>query len=434
MRPDRPTPVWRRGFMPGFTLIEMMVGVAVSAIIVAGSISLLISQQQAYQNTSNDRAGQEAARVALGAIGDALSRAGYGIHPSVTFDFGTIPQVTIEFASTGTVAFTGKDCATAVTCRDSTAGSDQIAFYARDPYFVRALAQAPTSTQLVIAGGLKAALYQGQVLAVACMSCGKRWAYVSVGATVPANTALATTIIPLAAAAGAGYDFPGQNAALTDPCFGANLAAANSPPDVFSLASKVFKVDRYRFYVDHQYIDPDTGLPRPYLMLDQGLTDANGPILTPVAPDVDDIQFAYVLPTSAVPLVGATSGTAVTNDPAGIDLNVQPPVYGDSRASPSRVTQSPANIRAVRVSVVVRSPETDITLPVKALATTYLPAAGNRPEIPSDPGSPAAFPDPYHWRALFETTVNVPNMASRLLYCGDYYVGTGVPGANVGGG
>jgi hypothetical protein len=86
------------------------------------------------------------------------------------------------------------------------------------------------------------------------------------------------------------------------------------------------------------------------------------------------------------------------------------------------------------VSVVVRSPETDITLPGKALATTYLPAAGNRPEIQSDPGNPAAFPDPYHWRALFETTMNVPNMASRLLYCGDYFVGAGGPGPNVGGG
>jgi type IV pilus assembly protein PilW len=258
---------------------------------------------------------------------------------------------------------------------------------------------------------------------------------VTVGATVPANATAVTTAIPLAAAAGAGFDFPRQNAVLTDACFGANLATSTSPADVFSQATKVFKVDRYRFYVArNQFLDPDTGLPRPYLMLDQGLTDASGPILTPVAPDVEDLQFAYVLPTSAVPLVGATPSISVNNDATGIDLNVQPPVYTDTRASASRVTQSPANIRAVRVSVVVRSPETDITLPGKALATTYLPAAGNRPEIQSDPGNPAAFPDPYHWRALFETTMNVPNMASRLLYCGDYFVGAGGPGPNVGGG
>lgn len=429
MTTPRPISALRRGF----TLVEMLVGVLVSAIVVAGSITLLVNQQQAYQNTANDRAGQEAARVALGAIGDALARAGYGIHPSVTFDFGTIPQVTIEFASTGTVAFNSPDCAAPVTCRDSTAGSDQIAFYARDPYFVRALAQAPTTGQLVVAGGLRTPLYQGQVLAVACMSCGKRFAYVTVGQPVAAAPAAATTTIPLLAAAGGGFDFPTQNSALTDACFGANLATATSTPDVFSQASKVFKVDRYRFYTT-RYLDPDSGQMRPFLMLDQGLVDANGPILTPVAPDVDDLQFAYVLPTSGVPLVGATPGVSVNNDASGIDLTVQPPLYGSSRADPSRVTQSPANIRAVRVSVVVRSPETDITLPAKALTSTYLPAAGNRPEIPSDPGNPAAFPDPWHWRALFETTVIVPNMASRLLYCGDYFVGSGAPGPNVGGG
>ncbi len=429
MSPDRPISPWQRGF----TLVEMLVGVLVSAIIVAGSITLLINQQQAYQNTSNDRAAQEAARLALGAIGDALARAGYGIHPSVTFDFGTIPQVTIEFASTGTVAFTGRDCPTPVSCRDKTAGSDEIAFYARDPYFVRALAVAPTANQLVLAGGLTTPLYQQQVLSVACMSCGRRFAYVTVAQTVPANPAAATTIVPLAASAGGSLDFPTQNAALTDPCFGANLATATSTPDVFSQASKVFKVDRYRFYTA-QFPDPDSGQMRPYLMLDQGLVDASGAILTPVAPDVEDLQFAYVLPSSGVPLVGATPSIAVNNDATGIDLTVAPPLYGESRASASRVTQRPANIRAVRVSVVVRSPETDITLPFKALTSTYLPAAGNRPLIPSQPNNPAAFPDPFHWRALFETTVNVPNMASKLLYCGDYWVGSGNPGPNVGGG
>ncbi len=413
----------------GFTLVEMIVGVLVSSIIIAGSITLLVNQQQAYQNTSNDRAGQEVARVALGAIGEALDRAGYGIHPSVAFDFGNIAAMTIEFTSPGTVAFnTGKP-----GCSDSTTGSDQIAFYARDPYFVRALAAAPTTSQLVVAGNLKTPLYQGQVLAVACMSCGKRWAYVTVGGTVAPSPSAATTAIPLEAASGGGLDFPHQNGALSDACFGANLATATSTPDVFSQATKVFKVDRYRFFRG-QYPDPDNGQLRPYLMLDQGLTDGTGPILTPVAPDIDDLQFAYVLPDSAIPLVGATESQAIASGPNGIDLTVPPPLYGDSRASPSRVTQSPANIRAVRVSVVVRSPETDITLPLKALTSTYLPKAGNRPEIASNPADPAAAPDPYHWRALFETTVNLPNMGSRLLYCGDYWVGSGSGGANVGGG
>ncbi len=347
----------------GFTLVEMMVGILVSTIIIAGSITLLVNQQQAYQNTSNDRAGQEAARVALGAIGEALGRAGYGIHPSVTFDFGDIPNMTIEFTSAGTVTFSGRDCTPPVGCRDKADASDEIAFYTRDPYFVRALAAAPTASQLVVAGNLKTPLYQGQVLAVACMSCGKRWAYVTVAGTVEPDAAATTTTIPLEVSGG-GLDFPHQNGALADTCFGANLATATSTPEVFSRATKIFKVDRYRFYVTHQFVDPDSRQIRPYLMLDQGLVDAHGQILTPVAPDIDDLQFAYVLPDSAVPLVGATESQAIASGPGGIDLTVSPPLYGDTRSSPSRVTQSPANIRAVRVSVVVRSPETDITLPI----------------------------------------------------------------------
>ncbi len=432
MRP-RPSPSMSRR---GFTLIEMMVGLAVSAVIVAGSITLLINQQQAYQNTSNDRAGQEAARQALGAIGDALRRAGYGIHPSVAFDFGTIPNVNFDYVSPSFAAFRST-CATPVSCRDSTVGSDEIAFYTRDPYFVRALYAAPTTSQITITGGLKAPLYKGQVLAVACGgACGKRWAYVTVGQTVPADpsgTAVSTSI-PLDPAAGAGFDFPRQNAALTDVCFGAAVWTDNLPTS-YALASKVFKVDRFRFYVA-RFLDPDSKQLRPYLMLDQGLTDATGPILSPVAPDVDDLQFSFVFPNAPSPanqLVGATPGVAIASGASGIDLSVVPPTYLDARANAARATQSPANIRAVKVSLVVRSPEADVTLPGKALTNTYLPAAGNRSEMPSNPGNAAAFPDPYHWRALFEATFDLLNMESRALYCGDYFDGSN-PGVNVGGG
>jgi type IV pilus assembly protein PilW len=430
MRPHPSPPSPHRGF----TLVELLVGLAVSAIVVAGSITLLINQQQAYQNTANDRAGQEAARQALGAIGDALRRAGYGIHPSVAFDFGTIPNVNFDYVSPSFAAFRST-CATAVSCRDSNSGSDEIAFYARDPYFVRALYAAPTTSQITITGGLKSPLYQGQVLAVACGgACGKRWAYVTVSQTVAANPTAVSTAIPLQAALGAGFDFPGQNAALTDVCFGAALWT-DGLPATYALASKVFKVDRYRFYVG-RFLDPDSNQMRPYLMLDQGLTDAGGPILSPVAPDVDDLQFSFVFPNAPNPanqVVGDTPGVAMASGATGIDLSVVPPTFLDARANAARATQSPANIRAVKVSVVIRSPETDITLPGKALTSTYLPAAGNRPEIPSNPGNAAAFPDPYHWRALFESTFDLLNMESRALYCGDYFDGSN-PGVNVGGG
>lgn len=419
----------------GFTLVELIVGLGVSAIIVAGAIALLINQQQAYQNTSADRAGQEAARQALVAIGDALRRAGYGIHPAVALDFGTVPQAVLDSVSPTFVAVQGRDCGASVSCRDRIDGPDEIAFYARDPYFVRALYAQPTTSQITITGGLATPLLQGQVLAVACGgACGKRWAYVTVGQAVAANPAAVSTAIPLAPGAGAGLDFPNQNAALTDTCYGTTVWT-DGQPQTYALASKVFKVDRFRFYVA-RFLDPDSNLMRPYLMLDQGLTDGTGPVRLPVAPDVDDLQFAYLVPNAPNPanrLVGATPGTAIASGAAGIDLGATPPTFTDARANPARATQSPANIRAVRVSVVVRSPETDITLPGKALTSTYLPQAGNRPELPSDPANPGAFPDAYHWRAQFEATFDLLNMESRAMYCGDYFDGSN-PGANVGGG
>jgi type IV pilus assembly protein PilW len=426
------------GARRGFTLVEMMVGLVVSAVVVGGSIALAISQQKAYLNTSNDRAAQEAARQALVAIGDSLRRAGYGMHPSVALDFGTVPNAVIEYVSTSFAAVGSTSCdpgSGPVACRDRTDGSDEIAFYARDPYFVRALNAQPAASQLTVTGGLTTPLLPGQVLAVACGgACGKRWAYVTVGQTVPANPAAASTAIPLVPAAGGGFDFPRQNAALADTCFGAAVWTDGSPI-TYALASKVFKVDFYRFYVA-RFPDPDSGDLRPYLMLDQGLSDGNGPILLPVAPDVDDLQFAYVFPNSPNPanrLVGATPGTRLSNGATAIDLNTTPPTFNDARANAARATQSPANIRAVKVSVVVRSPETDLTLPARAPLTASLPAAGNRPETPFAPGNPGAFPDAYHSRALFEATYDLLNLESRALFCGDYFDGSN-PGVNVGGG
>jgi type IV pilus assembly protein PilW len=429
----------------GFTLIEMMVGLTVSTIIIAGSITLLVNQQQAYQNSANDRAGQESARLALTAMGDALRRAGYGIHPAATFDFGDIQSVAFDSVSSTLVKFLGRDCPTNVACRDNVdppAGSDQIAFYSRDPYFVRALFSQPTATQIVVAGNLTSPLLKGQVLAVSCGgSCGKQWAYVMVDHTTSGTSSGSAITTIFLQASGNGLDFPYQNNALTNTCYGGYVWDGKLDTNTglpvnqaaFALSSKVFKVDRYRFYVA-RFVDPDNNQLRPYLMLDQGLTDNRGAVTVPVAADIDDIQFTYIFPNAPAAANLAIGDTGlVANGPTGIDLTVSPPLLADTRNSFARQNQSPANIRAVKMSVVVRSPETDITLPKKALSSTYLPAAGNHGEVASDPRNPTTYPDPYHWRALFEETVEVPNMDVRALFCGDYSNGVQT-GLNLGGG
>jgi hypothetical protein len=158
-------------------------------------------------------------------------------------------------------------------------------------------------------------------------------------------------------------------------------------------------------------------------MLDQGLADATGnPILQMVAPDVEDLQLSYVFPRSAAPAAGAVAGTALTADAAGIDLApaVAPPQYSDPATALNRTTHFPANIGAVRVSLVVRSAEADIRITDPAV----VPAAGNRPDVAGPPN---------YRRARFDTSAATPNLDVRAPFFPSYSAGAG-DRLNVGGG
>ena len=63
----------------GFTLVELMVALAISVVVIAGSLMLLNAQRRSFQGGSVDRALQEAGRVALIEISGNLRLAGYGL-------------------------------------------------------------------------------------------------------------------------------------------------------------------------------------------------------------------------------------------------------------------------------------------------------------------------------------------------------------------
>jgi type IV pilus assembly protein PilW len=375
----------------GLTLVELAVSIALVGILVAAGMTLLGQQQRALQTSGSDRAMQETARAAVEEIGGNLRRAGFGIEPWLAFDFD------------------GYECTAPVSCRDKADGSDEIVFHARDPVFKAALNIAPTSDQLEIQGGIQLPLRLGQILQVMCPSASSI-AYVTVGQEVPANweppaAAPAKTTITLLSDAGA---FPRQNALLTSGCFAA------SPP----ASLRVYRVDRFRYFVGF-FNDPDGGAEngRPYLMLDRGHTDDDGTARTePVVPDVEDLQFEYLFvdpDDGATRTVGAASGNALANDAAGIDLAAQQPSYDATSDDPSRATNHPANIRAVRLSVLVRSPGRDLAHganPVVQLVSSRgprIPAAGNRPEADAEDN---------FTRIRVETTEMVRNLESRGPY------------------
>jgi hypothetical protein len=141
-------------------------------------------------------------------------------------------------------------------------------------------------------------------------------------------------------------------------------------------------------------------------MLDQGHLDATGNLkLSMVAPDVEDLQLGYVY-TMAAPgtqLRGATVGTQLTNAADGIDLAPDSlpsiPIYTTPARDPARTTGHPSNLRAVRIGVAVRQ-----TLADPATFEPDLPALGNRAALVRETN---------RRRAVFETTVSLPNLDSR---------------------
>jgi type IV pilus assembly protein PilW len=406
---------WKDQRARGFSLVEVLISLAVVGVMAAAATALLVQQQRALQNSAGDRAMQETVRTALADMGVNLRRAGYGIEPALAFDFGPLnfpaqnpPVVTQSYL-----------CGAAVTCRDQIAGPDEVVFYSRDPSFSR-LATAVTTNTVTVAGGLVFPLYQGQVLQVMCQGAGL-WAYVTVGGFVAAGAG--AKVIPLGADSGTGA-FPAQNSVLANACFNAGNVL-------------VFKVDRFRYHVA-RFPEPGVAPPgRPYLMLDRGLFDAGGnPLDEPVAADVEDLQVSYVFPnstTGAVQPVGGTTGTALANAPTGIDLAVNPTAFADPDDAVTRLTQSPANIRAVRIAVVARTPGSDIRLQDSAnLANVRSLTVGN--QIPAAGNRPAMIGDSNHHRVMIETTEVVRNLDSRAPYYPFYSTNNGADGLNVGGG
>lgn len=404
----------------GFTLVELLVSMGIAAVVCAGALALLSSQQRAFRSSASDRALQETARTGLAEIATNLRRVGYGIEPWLAIDLGPITNAPSSWPSGTPINANGypsgapgpapPGCAatSAVTGRDSVAGPDEIVFHARDPAFSRGLAAAPTATTLTFDTPLSAPLYQGQILQVMC-GAASAWAYVTVGAFADQGA----TQVQLQTACTTG--FPYQQNLLTAGCLATGFANA-----------RVFKIDRFHYYIARYADSALNGAQRPYLMLDRGLWRDGAAQVEPVAPDVEDVQFAYVFPRSTVQqLVGAPIGAAQLSNFAGsIDLASPPPAYTDNSTNATRTTNNPANIRGVRVSIVARSRSPDLAL----TADEYkkIPPAGNRPELTNG--------DPGYRRLTVEETQAVRNLDSRGPFFPAYSTNGGADGLNVGGG
>jgi type IV pilus assembly protein PilW len=400
----------------GLTLVELVVAMAVSALVTVAIVAAVNAQQRAYYDGHRQRAAQSSARAAMGLMEEQLSLAGYGLDAPLAFDFDR---------------YAGPCPSNMDPCRrDATNTSDEIVFYYRNPrYWVPDTSaadprgnawriRATDGASITVVARAGDVFLQGQIVQAVCPA-GATYAYgtVSDNTTAAANGDLVVPLTPPQ------EDDPFQRPdAMTDGCFAAG-------------PGRVFLVERRRFHV--RPVVTTAGV-APYLVMDMGVdanqdgtVDANDEVV--IAQGVEILQFAYVMTSNALAprgtapgtqigmargtLTAATSGTALTllTFPGGVPATGQTiyrptSFYGYAVGPPPhdrRLTDHQANVRAVRMEILARSespaPASDVRLAdlVPVMNMDALPGWLDRND--------------HYARVRLVTTVPLRNMVSRAM-------------------
>lgn len=336
----------------GFTLLELLTGLAVSSVVLLAVAGTVIGQSQAYEINLRTREVVGSARRGLGFIESKVKLAGFGIEPQFAFAF--------EANS------------------DRIDGPDTLIVRYRDPMFRRR--GVVVGNTLTLSAPLIGALRANQILLLICPD-GSRPTYVTVADPGALTGATDVTLAPY------GASFPDMTPA---ECI-LNDGAETRP--------WVVKVDEYQFSVDANVLvmtrrgsDPvpviaDVEDFQVAYVMNRPQADWFAPAPLPDAPDLVDLNWVFGDAPNTVEIPDAT-------DPA--------PALEDGYRAGSRFTGNPANTRGVRISLVTRSnPQRPF------LAGQRRPALENRPEDPNTDGL---------FRGVVSTQVAVPNMASRSMF------------------
>ncbi len=396
----------------GFTLVEMAVSLAVVAIVMTLVMGVVIAQKSALQGSEFVRAMNDTGADAMVQIERHLRMAGFGVDPREAFDFSWFDCPTSELVS----GPGGRKI-----CRDRRDAADRLVFVSRNPDYRIDPLGTPGCTdvdgcphgkawrlglttasppQLTLTAHLGDVFVRGQVLLSVCPS-ASRWTMSTVLDTATATSPgdLTLTLYP------------------TDPTV--PFFVNDFSNTCYQTGATVFQIDRYEYS-----IQTFNGVP--WLMLDTGLDldgDGSDPWTTqdpgdllPIDPDIEDLQVAYVMNRQAGGTAPDPSGDWVTGDdkaagdpPDEPDAAAPAPQYDTPIADATRQNLNPANIQAVRVSLVVRSEEPDPSQPNGALGDP-LPLLENSTRVltPAQQGG--------YRRLVFTTTVSIPNMDSRSMF------------------
>jgi type IV pilus assembly protein PilW len=372
----------------GFTLAELLVGLAVTSIVMTAVVAIFVGVQRSYQAETEVKYITESGRGALLFIERTLPLAGYGIDPRVAFDVSN--QSARDNQNINLMAFTPAQPALPTGVNGPAVIGDELAFRYRDPAFLRAGRLNSGNTTVTVDTPLGVGLPVNKLLMVGCRG-GSDYAMVRV-TTAAAATATSVSV------SNAGAPFVASSAnCLTG-------TGASSP--------WVFIIQEHRLRI------VNLG-GRPWLVsfrnLEDGVLALNNNNYDPIAPDVESFQVAFGMNRArpaltcctAAPdtggntnhIVGDAIGETFFAEPANL-LSSQPD-YRSGYDKPERFLARPANIRSVHIAIVLRSSRNNPT-GAQQLRTDDL----------FNYDAPAPILDGFK-RSNFHTAIMVPNMVSR---------------------
>lgn len=379
-----PRRTFRRG---GFTLAELLVGLAVTSIVMTAVVAIFIGVQRSYQAETEVKLMTENGRGAMLFLERVLPLAGYGLDPRVAFDLSLPTSGSRDNVDVQSVTFNPNT--PALPDPANTVVTDDLAFRFRDPAFLRAGRINTGNTTVTVDTALGVGLPVGKLLMVGCRG-GVDYQVVRVqSAAVP--TATSVTV----AAAGAPFI----------------SSAASCLQGTGSASPWVYIIHEHRLRIVKLGGRPWLVSFRNLTASDTDLTQDN---FDPIAPDVEVFQVAFGMnrsrpgltttapdpsPGNSDYIVGDALNETFFTQPASVLTSL--PNYRTSYDEPERYLAHPANIRSVHVALVLRS-------------SRVLPD-GRRDFRPDDLfnwDAPTPVRDGFK-RTLMHTAINTPNLLSR---------------------
>ncbi|HET9451111.1 MAG TPA: PilW family protein [Aggregicoccus sp.] len=355
----------------GFTLLELMVGIAITVIILAAVGTAFLAVTRSYHSEALVKGSVEGARTASLFVERTLRMAGYGLDPVHAFDLRTAG-----------LPGSDKDNHQQLLAGDLLT-TDDLAFRYRDPAFLRRGVLSADGTALTLAPATTWGFTPkvGQVLLIACPG-ARSYTVRRVVSTTPD-----TAVLEDHAAVPA---FPAPGAAC--------LSDATERPFVMLVHELRLRVIRLGS--------------RPYLVAFRNHDAVAGnDDYDPVAADVENFQVAYVMNRpragALTPADGAGGNWILGDDPDTDDdlpsTAATAPTFDTGYDDVTRFNAHPANVRALRVSFTVRSARKETSgrvafAPESLENQTLAGAADGR------------------YRTTVTTSVRVPNLQARAFF------------------